>query len=244
MTPASRNPLVHGALLAGAVVCALLLSAHPADAQLGALVSPGRLTKAHAELEGVTNCLQCHSAGRQVAADKCLSCHRPVADRIAKKVGVHRDVTTDCVTCHVEHAGPDAELRPFDVQSFDHRAETGYALDGRHAPLAQQCATCHKTRSFLTASTACASCHADPHRRTLGNDCTACHSTAVAFTDATTRFDHTRAAFSLTGAHTTVACVNCHANQVYKPVAFDTCERCHESPHTPPLPGACSSCHT
>ena len=88
-----------------AVSALLAIDVAPAAAQLGALVSPGRLSKAHASLEGVTNCLSCHAAGQQVAAAKCLSCHKPIAERIAQKKGVHRAVTADCVTCHVEHAG-------------------------------------------------------------------------------------------------------------------------------------------
>ncbi len=222
----------------------LLVPAGAAEAQLGALLSPGRLAKAHAALEGVTNCLQCHSAGRQVAADKCLSCHQPVADRMARKVGVHRNVTTDCVTCHVEHAGADAELRPFDTANFNHRVETGYALDGLHAPLAQQCASCHKTRSFLSVSTSCASCHTDTHKGSLGANCATCHSTAVRFTQATSGFNHTLTAYPLTGAHATVACASCHVNKVYKGVAFASCANCHQNPHQPRLPGECSSCHT
>ncbi|MGE3888139.1 MAG: hypothetical protein AB7H81_17025 [Vicinamibacterales bacterium] len=222
----------------------LLVAAGDAHAQLGALLSPGRLAQAHAELEGVTNCLQCHSAGRQVAADKCLSCHKPVAERLARKAGVHRNVTTDCVTCHVEHAGAEAELRPFDTSNFNHRTETGYALDGLHAPLAQQCASCHKTRSFLTVSTSCASCHADTHKGSLGATCATCHSTAVRFTQATSGFNHTQTAFPLTGAHATVACASCHVNKVYKGVAFASCANCHQNPHQPRLPGECSSCHT
>ena len=82
------------------LVTALLLgdTAAPrtAHAQLGALVSPGRLSAAHASLEGISNCLSCHTAGQGVSATKCLSCHKPVADRIAQKKGVHRTVTTDC----------------------------------------------------------------------------------------------------------------------------------------------------
>ena len=75
-------------------------------------------------------------------------------------------------------------------------------------------------------------------------NCATCHSTSVKFTQATSGFNHTRTAFPLTGAHTTVACASCHANKVYKPVAFESCASCHKSPHQPPLPGACSSCHT
>ncbi len=36
-------------------------------------------------------------------------------------------------------------------QAFNHAAETGFTLDGRHAPLSRDCARCHKTRSFLNA---------------------------------------------------------------------------------------------
>src|SRR6187401_1797615 len=90
-----------GVLLAAAMLT--FCAPHEARAQLGALVSPGRLARAHASLEGINNCLQCHTAGRGVSAEKCLTCHAPVARRIAQKTGVHRAVTTDCVTCHVEH---------------------------------------------------------------------------------------------------------------------------------------------
>jgi len=58
----------------------------PARAQLGALISPGRLSKAHADLEGISRCSACHERGERVTAAKCLTCHKPVADRIA--VGV------------------------------------------------------------------------------------------------------------------------------------------------------------
>src|SRR5512145_3557946 len=95
-------------LIAMLMLMAQAAAARSAYAQLGALVSPGRLSRAHASLEGIGNCLSCHSAGRGIAAEKCLTCHKPVADRIAQRKGVHRSVTTDCVACHVEHAGVDA----------------------------------------------------------------------------------------------------------------------------------------
>ncbi len=198
---------------AAAAAIALLVVARPtpAAAQVGRLVSPGPLSKAHAALEGVANCQKCHEPGRQVTADRCLSCHQPVAQRIRERRGVHRDVKGDCVTCHVEHAGVDAELRPFDLSRFDHARDAGFPLDGRHAPIAKDCARCHKGRSFLTARPACASCHADVHKGTLGPTCTSCHSTAERFAAARTSFDHSQAAFPLTGAHRTVACARCHA---------------------------------
>jgi len=115
---------------------AWLVACGPAEAQLGALLSPGRLSQPHAELEGITKCQSCHEPGRRVTAEKCLACHAPVAERITRKAGVHRNVKGDCVACHSEHAGVTGELRPFDVRRFDHAAETSFRLDDKHAPAA------------------------------------------------------------------------------------------------------------
>jgi hypothetical protein len=220
-------------------------AAGSAYAQLGALVSPGRLSQAHASLEGITSCLSCHTAGQGVSASKCLTCHKPIAERIAQKRGVHRNVTTDCVSCHVEHAGVDAELRPFDTRKFNHAAETRFALDGGHAPLAATCVSCHKTRSFLQVKMDCASCHADAHKGALGSRCATCHTTTVRFADSRRTFDHRRTAFPLTGAHTSVSCASCHRDsRTYKGVQFASCANCHSDPHEPHFSAACSSCHT
>ena len=109
---------------------AFLTYAVPASAQLGKLVTPGPLAKAHASLEGADKCQKCHAPGRKVMAPLCLECHKAVAERIRLKQGVHRDVTDSCTKCHVEHAGLDAELRPFDTDKFDHAKVTGFASRG------------------------------------------------------------------------------------------------------------------
>jgi hypothetical protein len=222
----------------------VLAAAPPASAQVAQLLSPGPLARAHASLEGLDKCQKCHEPGRKVTPDLCLSCHKPVADRIRLKKGVHREATGDCAACHVEHGGADAELRPIERQSFDHAVETGFPLDGRHAGVAQDCAKCHKTRSFLSLTPTCSSCHADIHKPSLGSDCRACHSTAVPFRDARSRFDHSKAAFQLSGAHRSVACAKCHVNQVFKGLNFAHCAECHKSPHRQPMGSACTSCHT
>lgn len=213
-------------------------------AQLGALMSPGALSRPHASLEGADNCVKCHEPGRKVTATLCLRCHKPVADRIARKKGVHRAVTTDCVTCHVEHMGTDAELRPIDVKRFDHAKEAGFPLDGRHASLAGACQQCHKVRSYLAAKADCASCHADVHKPTLGTACERCHSVAAPFKDSGGTFDHAKAAFPLAGAHQKVACATCHVNRQYTGLKFATCTSCHKDPHESGFGAACTSCHT
>ena len=231
------------------LACALsLLLPKPAAAQLGAMVSPGRLTKAHASLEGVGNCQKCHETGKQVTVEKCLACHRPVADRIRLRKGVHRNATGDCVTCHVEHAGEDAELRPFNTKTFDHAREAGFPLDGRHANVA--CATCHKTRSFLTAQPACATCHADVHKGQLGRDCARCHALNIGFKETRRLFDHGRTSFPLIGAHVKIDCARCHPNGRFKASASPggasagACATCHQTPHKTPVGANCVACHS
>ena len=187
---------------------ALLAIPARAEAQLGALLSPGRLAKAHEALEGITNCQKCHEQGRKVVAEKCLSCHAPIANRMAKKIGVHRNVT-ECVTCHAEHAGVDGELRPFDRKKFDHATVTGFPLTGKHTMTGAECAACHTARSFLTLTATCVSCHAEPkmHLGKFGTDCARCHATAdwhiasPATALAGGKFDHNLTAFKLTGKH-------------------------------------------
>jgi len=214
--------------------------------QLGELVSPGPLARAHAALEGVKNCASCHEAGRRVTVAKCLTCHAPIADRIARKVGVHRSAGTDCVACHVEHAGRDAELRQFDMRTFNHSADTSFPLDGMHASLARSCAMCHKQRSFLTLKANCSSCHTDVHKGALGPNCTGCHTTAVPFAKTSGVFDHSRTRFPLTGSHKQVMCVQCHTTgQQFRGLAFESCSSCHMSPHrSTSFPATCTNCHT
>lgn len=211
--------------------------------QLGALASPGALSRLHADLEGIRQCQACHEPGARVSARRCLSCHKPIAARIAARRGVHRAVTTDCVTCHVEHMGRDAELRPFDTRRFDHARDGGYPLDGRHAAVAAKCSACHKTRSFLTASPACGSCHRDPHRGSLGTACETCHRTSEAFADAVRTFDHAKTPFPLTGAHGKTACGDCHPRNEFAAAKGATCATCHDDPHARKYGARCETCH-
>ena len=207
-------------------------------------IAPGPLARAHATLEGVTNCSKCHEAGQELSAAKCLTCHKPIADRMARKAGVHRAVTGECNSCHAEHRGAGAELRKIDTQRFNHAAETGFVLENKHAKLAANCSACHKKRTFLDARTECSACHKDVHKGGLGADCTKCHSTGAVFKDARKDFNHDRAAFQLTGSHQRVACEKCHASGVFRGLRFNTCSSCHKTPHRKELGPSCTSCHT
>ena len=234
----------HGHVVLWLLTAGLVLApARIVGAQASALIAPGPLSKAHSRLEGLANCAKCHEPGKQVTASRCLACHQPIAERIAAHRGVHRAVAGDCVSCHSEHNGVDAELRPFDRQRFDHAAETGFALDGRHAAIAGNCAKCHTGRSFLQARPACAACHADPHKGALGTSCATCHSTQQPFADARRGFDHSRAKFALVGAHRAVECARCHVNKVFSGLRFASCSDCHQTPHRQVLARDCTACH-
>jgi hypothetical protein len=161
---------------------------------------------------------------------------------MARKSGVHRAVT-DCASCHAEHRGADADLRHIEAESFDHAAETGFKLEGRHAALAQKCADCHKTRSFLEVRATCGSCHADAHKGRLGADCTRCHAPQTPFKELRRTFDHNRTQFLLTGSHRTVDCQKCHANGEFRDLRFDQCSACHQPPHRRTLGPTCTTCH-
>ncbi len=122
-----------GGVLASAGACrlvlalaALLAAPHLGAQGIASLISPGKLSKPHAKLEGLDKCQSCHEPGRQVAAVKCLECHKPVGERIKAKKGVHRDVTTTCTRCHPEHAGLDGDLRHFEPKRFDHTGQAEF----------------------------------------------------------------------------------------------------------------------
>ena len=226
------------------IVLTLCSTASARAGQVTALVAPGPLSKAHANLEGVGKCTLCHEPGHTSSAARCLNCHEPIARRMARKAGVHRAVTDNCTPCHVEHRGADADLRRIDAQKFDHFAETGFVLEGRHASPGVKCASCHTTRSFLQARTACSTCHKDVHKNNLGSTCTPCHVPETPFKETRNVFDHTKATFLLTGAHVTVKCEACHKNGVFRGLTFSTCASCHTEPHKTRFGDACTSCHT
>jgi hypothetical protein len=114
-----------------------MIVAPPAVAQIK-LAAPGPLARAHAKSPGLENCAKCHTPGGSTMKDLCLSCHKPIAERIEKKAGVHRNVKDDCRPCHIEHHGADGELRRFDQAAFDHGTETGFLLAGGHAAIARE----------------------------------------------------------------------------------------------------------
>ncbi len=192
-----------------------------------AQIAPGPLSRAHADLNGVTRCVSCHDFGARRL--KCLDCHLEIRRRLEAGVGFHPRAyrrspeATDCARCHPEHRGPAFKFVPLDRKDFDHGVRTGFVLEGKHRALA--CEKCHNAarlsasarseirmkdpdQTFLGLRRECTLCHQEPHRNQLGTECLGCH-TPQAWKPAS-KFDHSRASFRLIGQHQKVACGKCH----------------------------------
>jgi hypothetical protein len=239
------------------VVLILCLSFQEAVCQL----SPGDLTTAHSNLEGMNNCTQCHDLGNKVTNTKCLDCHKEIKELLNKGRGYHSSSQVkqkECIECHSEHHGRKFEMIRFDEKNFDHN-QTSYVLDGKHKVI--DCRDCHKPdlientairkleKTFLGLQDKCISCHQDFHQGTLDKDCKKCHNTE-AFRPAP-GFDHNKSDFKLKGGHSKVECKECHETilkngvefEVFKPVVHNDCVACHKDPHEEHIKGSCTQCH-
>lgn len=222
------------------------------------IISPGRLSRPHAELSGITSCTQCHEIGRQgIAPERCLQCHVLVSARIRRGEGFHAtadSMATSCASCHREHFGEDFQLVRFDTIAFDH-ATVGYALDGAHVEAS--CRACHAPelisdravrdymsrnealdRTYLGLPTACVTCHGadDPHAGQFADrSCTACHTTRS--WEEAPAFDHEATRYPLTGRHAALECASCHRG-VREVGRAETFTR-----YTPLSFASCTSCH-
>lgn len=234
-----------------------LLSASISYGQL----SPGPLSTAHAELEGIRNCTLCHDLGNKVSNAKCLDCHKEIQSLISADQGYHAHSSVkrqDCFACHSEHHGRKFDQTRFDQDNFDHEL-TGYLLEGQHDVI--DCRDCHqpeyiadfeirkRENTFLGMDQQCLACHDDYHQGTLADDCASCHN-FDAFRPAPL-FDHEETDYPLRGAHSTVDCIECHQMstrngqefQEFSDIPFNDCVACHDNPHRSGVVGACTQCH-
>ncbi|MCB9645439.1 MAG: hypothetical protein H6730_02385 [Deltaproteobacteria bacterium] len=209
------------------MIAVLVCGAWPGSAR-AQLFSPGKLAKAHADLEGLDNCTKCHPKGGKLEAARCLDCHTELKDRVAQGKGYHGKLTEKaCEKCHRDHKGLKFQMIRWDKKAFDHR-EAGWILEGAHRKA--KCEGCHEVRlikdagvkkilarankkeTFLGVGTRCRDCHFDEHRGQLDLACDKCHD-AEAFKPAK-GFDHAKTDYALKGLHRKVACDKCHATEV------------------------------
>jgi hypothetical protein len=200
------------------------------------------LTGAHRAI----TCSDCHAdnvyKGKPTA---CASCHQATYAGTTAPPHATAGFPTTCESCHTTTKWPGAV--------FDH-ATTAFPLTGAHRALT--CADCHADNLYKGKPTACASCHQrdyanarTPSHVGFPTTCQDCHSPASWHSAA---FDHSTAAFALTGAHRTVTCASCHGDGVYKGKSTE-CISCHQqSYNTAALPphsalgfsSVCGACHT
>lgn len=227
-----------------------------------AQLSPGDLTRYHADLEGLLNCTKCHDLGEGISETKCLDCHAELKQRIDRNKGYHSSSEVkpkSCVECHNDHHGRNFEIIRFDEETFDHEL-TGYKLEDAH--FETKCTDCHKDEfidnqeirdkeyTFLGLNTECLTCHDDTHQGTLKNDCASCHD-FKAFEPASL-FDHAKSEFPLKGKHLDVDCIECHPIsqkngqefQEFAGIDFTNCTSCHEDHHQGEFGQNCTECHT
>ncbi len=225
-------------------------------------ISPGDLSNSHKDIEGMSNCTQCHELGEKVLNSKCLDCHKDIQTLINQNRGFHANSTIlkkDCFECHSDHHGRKFDMIRFDESNFDHN-ETNYELEGQHA--ATDCRKCHqpdniqdveikkRPNTFLGLELECLSCHNDFHQNTLPIDCKQCHD-MEAFNPAT-NFKHDDTDYVLDGKHLNVDCIECHKTTVrngvefqeFSNIPFSDCKSCHTDSHNNQLPGQCAQCHT
>jgi len=237
-------------------------------------ISPGPLSRAHEQLEGVTHCAACHDFGGHARSFKCLECHVEIQRRLDDHAGYHTRAfrssagQADCTRCHMEHNGQKFALISLDRENFDHAAQTGFALEGKHRTIG--CEKCHMaknipqvaraaiklknpSRSFLGLRRECLNCHEDAHRGQEGPDCARCHHQDSWKT--APGFSHANTIFPLTGLHQNVACEKCHASRaepntppLFKGLSYTGCQSCHNDPHHGAfkeikVQATCESCH-
>ena len=202
------------------------------------------LSGAHAQVP----CALCHVNGNyNLTSAACVRCHLKDFQGTTNPNHVSAGFPQQCEVCH--------STTNWTSATFNH-ATTGWPLTGFHTTL--QCSQCHTNGNYSLTSTACVSCHlkdfqgtTNPNHISVGfpQQCDVCHSTA-GWSPAT--FNHNNTTFPLIGAHTTVACANCHVNNNYTTLPTD-CYSCHKVDYqgtnnpnhvAAGFPTTCALCHT
>ncbi len=200
------------------------------------------LTGAHLTL----GCSGCHTSVFRGTSKLCEGCHLAEYNSAQNPNHVSSGFPHDCSLCHSTAGWQGA--------AFDH-SRSRFPLTGAHITV--DCLKCHVNNKWTGLDSACVACHrteydatTDPNHRTAGLpvECQVCHQTS-AWRPAS--FNHSVTAFPLTGAHTAVACANCHVGGLYKGTPQD-CYSCHQTEYrgvTDPnhvaagFPRECGTCH-
>ncbi len=205
------------------------------------------LNGAHAII--AEQCVMCHNGDYNNTPSTCVGCHQSDYNQTTNPSHTALNYSTDCVMCHSETAWVPASNSDHDAQYFP-------IYSGAHDGVWEKCSDCHIDQNNFSIYT-CITCHANPetnqqHSGVNGyvyenTACLACHPTG----DADGSFDHDQSNFPLTGAHTTVDCIQCHTTGYEgTPTACNACHAQDFNQATNPnhqslgLSTDCAICHT
>jgi hypothetical protein len=180
-----------------------------------------------------TKCADCHkNTNYRETPQNCYACHRKDDDGQKGHKGQYGE---KCENCH------NAKL--WKPSTFNHDADTRYALRGKHRSTA--CADCHSGHLYRAkVSQECNSCHKkdDKHKESLGKECGSCHTERN--WKESPKFDHEATIFPLLGKHAKTECKECHKNAMYKEASKE-CIGCHkkDDKHLGNLGEKCAECH-
>lgn len=143
-------------------------------------VVPGELSAAHSSL--ATDCATCHTPVAGVDEAKCISCHANNAALLGRQPTAFHANISNCASCHLEHQGPNANLRVMDHEALA-RIGVNMISDGAERPgssVASLLPNGQPLVSELEAKLDCASCHSskDKHFGLFGQNCATCHATS------------------------------------------------------------------
>ena len=185
-------------------------------------------------------CDACHLNNRyDQAQPTCVSCHT--------EPQVHAGLLgTDCETCHNSNTWKPASFqgKPFDHSQIRFKLNL-HAVDYSGNPIT--CNSCHSGDPAKTTTTSCVQCHSNhdqvyiqKHVAQYGSECMTCHDGV----DRLKGWTHA-VSFPLNGKHATIACTDCHKNNVYRGTA-SKCSDCHQESkiHAGFFGTRCEYCHT
>jgi hypothetical protein len=224
-----------------------------------AMVSPGPLIAAHAELG--STCLACHAPFRGASPERCLACHVladigvrtttgapvPVDAPGTMSTGFHQALQPHaCLACHTDHRTPTPthfshSLLPTESAQRCVACHSAPATD-LHREFGASCQQCHSTEHWLPASfdhallsttklQRCESCHARPDDSFHRQSGSSCVQCHAPSAWKPSTFKHDE--FFVLDRDHNVACATCHASTVDGQTNFKrySCFGCHE--HTP-----------
>ena len=112
---------------------AFLLSFNAGADTLESVMMPGKVIHGHLKWED--DCKQCHKKFDKEGQNQlCKDCHKDINKDVAQKKGFHGKLkeSRNCVECHTEHKGRNAQIAPINEKTFKH-SQTDFDLKGVHA---------------------------------------------------------------------------------------------------------------